>query len=158
MNTKAPLQTSRVPGNIDINRNAPVQAECTILIRAEPEIVWKLLTDINRWPMWIDTVSDAYLHNHFGPGTSFTWRSNRINIESVVQYAEPRKILVWSGSLFGIKAIHTWKLETDNRGNTLVTTAESMEGFLAGWLIRSSLLKEILKEWLLNLQDASENR
>jgi hypothetical protein len=142
--------------SIEINPDAPVVASCNTLIQAGIDEVWELLSDINRWPMWMSSVSDAWLDGDLEPGTPFTWRKDRMKIKSVIQSLKPGKNLTWSGSMLGIRAVHTWNLEQKGTDQTFVTTAESMEGVLARWLLSSQKLEEILTGWLSELKTASE--
>jgi len=79
-----------------------------------------------------------------------------MKINSTILSLEPEKSLCWSGSALGIRAIHTWELESKENGKTLVTTAESMEGILARLFVSTTKLEEILSEWLSDLKAASE--
>ena len=42
-------------------RTAPVTASSTIEIDAEPDVVWDLLVDVERWPDWSPDVRDERL-------------------------------------------------------------------------------------------------
>jgi len=128
---------------IEINQNAPVIASCKTLIHTEIDEVWEHLSDINRWPMWVSSVSDSFIKGDLKPGSSFIWSKNSLKIHSTILNVTPKKSLAWSGSIFGIRAVHTWKLEQLEENNTVVRTVESMEGLVARWFIRSHQLEKI---------------
>jgi hypothetical protein len=44
---------------MEINHQAPLVVRKKIFIKASPEIVWKLLADINAWSQWQPGVSMA---------------------------------------------------------------------------------------------------
>jgi uncharacterized membrane protein len=92
--------------SIDINQNAPIKAESGIVILAPAHQVWELLVDFNRWPMWIDDVSDASITGELTKGTEFTWKNKGINIRSVIQHVQLMKELAWTGRVFGVSAMN----------------------------------------------------
>jgi hypothetical protein len=139
-----------------INTGAPVQARYSIEINAEPEKIWELLSDINRWPLWISNVSGASIDENLQPGSGFTWKSNGVQIRSIIRQSEPEKHLSWTGSVFWLHAIHTWRLEAVSQGKTRVYTAESIEGFLSRFLLPQNKLKKSLQSWLKDLKAAAE--
>jgi hypothetical protein len=142
---------------IEINHNAPLVASCETVIHAEIDEVWVLLSDINRWPMWVSSVSDSIINGDLEPGTTVIWKKNRLKINSTIIEVVPNSRLTWKGKLFGIRAVHTWHLEQLDDNKTLVTTSESMEGLLAKWFLRTSQLEKILSEWLSDLKTAAES-
>jgi uncharacterized membrane protein len=48
-----------------IQENAPVKASSDIVIHASPEKVWRLLTDIDRWPAWHSAISAARINGRW---------------------------------------------------------------------------------------------
>ena len=42
-----------------IDHSAPVIARHSALITAPVDVVWRLHTDINRWPLWLDRLASA---------------------------------------------------------------------------------------------------
>jgi hypothetical protein len=85
-----------------------------ILIHASPEIVWKVHTDIDAWSGWQSGISSARTLSPLEAKSEFEWKSG--------------------GASLATRAMHTWTF-TAGQGGTLVTTDESM----TGWLV--SLLK-----------------
>jgi uncharacterized protein YndB with AHSA1/START domain len=140
-----------------INRQAPVQCSKTILIKAQPEKVWKILTDINHWADWQTDISEPKLNGELAPNATFVWKTGGAKITSTLHTVEPLSKFGWTGKTFGLYAIHNWSL-TEIDGQTQVAVEESMEGFLAG-LLKKSFNKNLEKgmvHWLELLKKTSE--
>jgi len=139
-----------------INDSAPVKAEAELTIHATTVAVWKLLTDINRWPVWVESISAATLNGALAPSEDFRWKSKGLWINSTLQLVEPVHRLAWTGRSMGIKAIHIWELHRESDDTTLVKTQESMEGLFVRLLINSQALEKTLQSWLSDLKKAAE--
>ena len=121
---------------MEINTAAPAVARGEIEVEAAPEIVWDVLTDIANWPSWNPDVKSATLEGRLAAGMQFRWKAGPGTITSTLQDVEPPRRIDWTGSTFGIKAIHVYELE-QRGGTTLVRSAESWDGFLVRVLRRS---------------------
>jgi uncharacterized protein YndB with AHSA1/START domain len=140
-----------------INHQAPVQCSKTILIKAQPEKVWKILTDINHWADWQTDISQPQLKRELAPSATFVWKTGGAKITSTLHTVEPFSKFGWTGKTFGLYAIHNWSI-TEIDGQTQVAVEESMEGFLAG-LLKKSFNKNLEKgmvHWLELLKKTSE--
>jgi hypothetical protein len=140
------------------NSNAPVQSIKTVTIHADPEKVWKILADVNKWETWESDNKSPVLHGEFKSGNSFKWKSNGLSIRSNIKVAEPYSKIVWSGPAFGIFAIHTWTFTPLAGGFTRVDVRESMQGLLVS-LITHKLqtgLNSSLDKWLMALRATAE--
>jgi hypothetical protein len=138
-----------------IQEDAPVKASSEISISAEPEQVWALLTDVNDWPKWQSDITKAEIHGPLQPGTEFTWTSGT-QIRSRIALVQPPQVLAWTGQAYKAKAIHVWRLESAPNGQTLVSTSESMDGFMLSVFYSSKKLKESQERWLKSLKAAAE--
>ena len=69
-------------------------------------------------------------------GAAFRWKSGPGTITSTIQDVEPPRRIAWTGTSFGITAIHVHTLEPQ-AGGTLVRTEESYDGLVARMLRRS---------------------
>lgn len=143
--------------NITADSDAPVYATATIDIHTKPSVVWKLISDISRWPVWVSDISSAELTDDFLKGTKFTWKSNGMKITSRLQAVEPDRYLAWTGKTLWIRAVHTWELQPLPDGGTRVTTSESMNGFLIRFIYSSDKLSGSLESWLADLKNVSES-
>ncbi len=114
---------------MEIHEKAPAVARAQIEIAADPESVWRLLTDLERWPTWKSDVRSVALHGSLAPGSLFVWKTGPGTIRSTLQEVDPPRAIGWTGSTFGIKAIDVFRLEPRD-GGTLVKEEESWEGLV----------------------------
>jgi len=115
---------------MEIHEHAPVVARAQVQVAADPESVWALLTDFEKWPTWKTDVRSLALHGPLKPGTVFVWKAGPGQITSTLHEVEPPRAISWTGSTFGIKAIDAFRLEPRD-GGTQVSEAESWEGLIA---------------------------
>lgn len=142
-----------------INSSAPVKCSKTVIISANSEKVWAVLTDISNWPAWQTDISKSFLHGDLKPGRTFNWKSGGATILSTIHTVEPFSYFGWTGKAVGLFAVHNWIL-METSGQTIVTVEESMEGFLAV-LLRKSLNRNLEKgmhNWLALLKQACEKK
>ena len=127
------------------------------MILASPEAVWQVHTDVNGWSQWQRSISAARTLGPLAVGSSFQWKSGGLAIASTVLALEPPRRISWSGRSLGTDAVHTWILEA-RIGGTLVTTEESMAGWLVSLLrlFSPGFLDKSLDAWLHDLKDKAE--
>ena len=128
---------------MDINATAPAVAQGEIEVAASPAVVWGVLTEIANWPAWNPDVKSATLEGPLAPGTRFRWKAGPGTITSTLRSVEPPHRIDWTGTTFGIKAIHAYELEPQD-GLTTVRSAESWDGLvvrLLGRFMAKSLQK-----------------
>lgn len=113
-----------------INGQAPVVGSSEILIEAPSSVVWTVMSTIDEWPLWNPEIAAAKLQGPLQPGSTFRWRSGPGEITSVLRDVRPGELLEWTGSTFGIKAVHVWQIRSDGHG-TVAATMESWEGLPA---------------------------
>jgi len=144
---------------MEIHENAPVVARSQVRIAADPEAVWELLTDLERWPTWKSDVRSVALHGALKPGSIFVWKAGPGTITSTLQEVDRPRAVGWTGSTFGVKAIDAFRLEASG-GGTLVSEAESWEGFVARLFPRRlrKTLQSSLDSGLAELKDEAERR
>ncbi len=130
----------------NINHKAPVSCAKSIVIPAPASHVWKVLTDINRWPEWQREISKARVNGPLEAGTTFDWKTGGMAIHSTLHTVQPSTHFGWTGKVMGIYAIHNFSLLEEN-GQTTVRAEESMEGLLAS-LFRKSFGKSLEKGML----------
>jgi len=119
---------------MQINHNAPAVASSEIWVAAPPELVWDVVADFERWPVWNPDVKSMSVEGHpTRPGTTFTWKAGPGTITSTVQKVDRPTALGWTGTTRGIRAIHSWRFEPREIG-TVVHTVESWEGMLPRFL------------------------
>jgi len=128
-----------------------------ILISASPEAVWKIQSDINGWKNWQTDITRSQLDGELKPSVIFKWASGKFTITSTIQEVVPQQRLAWSGKSLGSFAKHIWMFKPQN-GGTLVTTEESMEGWLISILkpFAHGFLDKSLELWMQNLKKKAE--
>ena len=115
---------------MDINRGAPAIASAEALVRASLDVVWSIQTDIRGWSRWNPEVEYVDIEGPLVPGTEFRWKAAGASITSELQEVEPKRRIVWTGKILGIRAVHVWTFEEQADG-VLVWTEESFDGMLA---------------------------
>jgi uncharacterized protein YndB with AHSA1/START domain len=142
---------------MNINPNAPLVDQHSIVIHAPRTVVWQVLTTIERWPEWHPTITQAQLDGPLAQDSSFRWISGGMAILSTIHDLQPDQRIAWSGKALGTAAEHIWTLEEIADG-TQVTTAESMSGWLIYpvKVISPRFLTDALHTWLTALKQAAE--
>lgn len=133
----------------NINHNAPVKCSLSVTINSSSVDVWKVLTDIDKWPAWQSEIKKAKLHGLLKPESTFTWKSGGLNISSVLHTVQPYSFFGWTGKSIGVYAIHNWKITELNK-QVEVVVEESMEGIIPN-LFKKMLNKSLeksLRKWL----------
>ena len=114
----------------EINQHAPVVGSSESEIATAPEIAWDVLTAIGRWPSWNPAVTSVSFEGDIAPGSAFRWKAGPGTITSTIQVVEPLRRIAWTGTSFGVKAIHVHTFEPRD-GGTFVTSEESYDGVVA---------------------------
>jgi len=143
---------------MEINRRAPFFARKETFIQAQPPIIWKIHTDINSWNQWQPAIASSKMDGSLMPGAVFEWKPGGITITSTIEILEPNERIGWSGTSIGTRARHIWMLKPYKNG-TLVSTEESMDGWLAQILkvVMPKFLDESLNTWLTSLKKHAES-
>jgi len=129
----------------EINGDAPVVGSSEIEIAVPPKLAWDVLTDFQSWPSWNPAVTEVSMNGGHTEGSTFRWRAGPGTITSTIQEVDAPRRIVWSGTSFGIKAIHVHTLEGQN-GGTLVRTEESYDGLVAR-VLHGRLKKTLTPRW-----------
>ncbi len=153
------IQDDVVPAEMRINSAAPVVGAGETEIAAAPEVVWDVLTGIERWPTWNPDVKSVSMNGGLSEGSVFRWKSGPGTITSTLAHVESPRSVAWSGKAFGLNAIHVYALEARDV-TTIVRTEESYDGLVA-LLFRSRLQKKLdhaLESGLQHLKAEAERR
>jgi hypothetical protein len=144
---------------MEVNQEAPAVATGDIEIRADPEIVWDVLADIDGWPSWNPDVKSAELMGGLREQSVFRWKAGPGTINSTLQRVDRPREIGWTGKAIGMHAVHVFKLEPHAEG-TKVHTEESLDGMLVR-LFKGRTRKTLQKgidESLSHLKAESERR
>lgn len=126
---------------MDINATAPVIARTRVEIKADRETVWRVLTDLERWPDWKSDVASLKMSGPLTPGTSFVWKAGPGTITSRLEQVDEPATIAWTGKTLGIRAVDVFRLE-ERDGITLVVEEESWQGAPAR-LFRRRMLRTL---------------
>ena len=126
---------------MEIDSRAPFTGRKEIFIKASPQAVWKLQSNINGWSEWQPRIEHSKLSGPLAVGSVFHWKAGGINITSTLREVKQNKRIGWTGVAFGTRARHIYTFRSQKNG-TLVIAEESLDG----WLAR--LLKAIMPKFL----------
>lgn len=153
--------------------DALVRARTETVIHAPLSTIWKLQTDVERWPSWQPPVSTIERLNHgpFRQGSSFHWTTpippnpetsaTSLDITSTVKQLKYGSCIRWTGPAIGeglrIDGVHVWNF-TKVRGGVRVTTEETHTGpqVEANVPAATEILSQGLKSWLTDLKTTAE--
>ncbi|MBD3183716.1 polyketide cyclase [Candidatus Poribacteria bacterium] len=124
-----------------IDENAPAISKGEIQINSSPEIIWDIISDIEKWPQWNPDIKWASLDGKLTAETTFQWKSGPGKITSKIQTVEPPNQIAWTGKTMGISAVHVWKIEPEDN-ITIVKTEESWNGLIV-YIFRKSMQKKL---------------
>jgi uncharacterized protein YndB with AHSA1/START domain len=140
-----------------VTPQGPVAGVAEIDVAAPVDTVWRVLTDLERWPSWNPDVTSMSVDGPLAAGTVFRWKAGPGTIVSTIQRVDPLRVVAWSGKTLGVKATHVWYFEQAGE-TTHVRTEEALNGIVAR-LLRRSLQKTLdsaLESGLLNLKAEAE--
>ncbi|MEW1627710.1 SRPBCC family protein [Streptomyces sp. NPDC089173] len=158
-----------------VDAKAQVRARAETVIDAPLSTIWKLQTDVERWPSWQAHVTevDRLGHGPFRPGSAFRWTTpippnpatpaTSLDITSTVQQLKRNSCIRWTGPAVGeglhIDGVHVWSFEKV-RGGVLVRTEETHTGEQvdADAPFATEILQQGLDAWLVDLKAAAEAR
>ena len=144
---------------VEIDSGARVAGSSEIEVAAAPEVVWAVLTEIERWPSWNPAVESVSFEGRFVEGSEFRWKAGPGTITSTIRDVDAPRRAAWTGRSFGIKATHVHTLEPRN-GRTLVKTQESYAGLVASVFRRPlrRMLDRTLRSELEHLKAEAERQ
>jgi hypothetical protein len=135
--------------------------EVSIDIDAEPLQVWDVLTDVERWPEWTQSVTTATRLSPppFKVGSRVRMKQPRLK-ETVwtVTELEPLAGFTWVARQPGISSIASHRLEQRVPGTTTVTLGVRQRGVLAPlvWLLSVRMTRRYLELERHGLKSRSE--
>lgn len=153
------IQDDAGPPPEGVKQTAPVVAISEARIAAPRDFVWSVLTDIEEWPSWNPDVKAVSMDGGLSKGAEFRWKAGPGTITSTLQHVEAPRRIAWTGTTFGIEAVHVYDLEARD-GGTVVRTEESYDGLIAR-LFRTRLqktLEDTLDSALRHLKTETERR
>ncbi|MET9252912.1 SRPBCC family protein [Streptomyces sp. NPDC003717] len=156
-----------------VDPGAAVRYRTETVVHAPLDRIWRLQTDVARWPAWQSPVASAHRLDH-GPlraGSAFRWTipvpatdttpALDLDITSTVRQLRPGSCLRWTGPAVAdglrIDGVHVWNF-TKVRGGVRVSTEETHTGAQveADVPAATRILREGLETWLRELKTAAE--
>ncbi|MFJ8826775.1 SRPBCC family protein [Streptomyces sp. NPDC102467] len=156
-----------------VDPDARVRYRTRTVIHAPLSTIWKVQTDVRRWPSWQSPVKTAERLDH-GPlraGSAFRWTTpvppnpstpaTSLEITSTVEQLERGSCIRWTGPAIGeglrIDGVHVWNF-TKVRGGVLVRTEETHTGAQvdADVPTATKILGDGLEGWLSDLKTEAE--
>ncbi|MBB5055819.1 hypothetical protein HDF16_000488 [Granulicella aggregans] len=141
-----------------IHESAPIKASVGVVADAPPDVVWRILTDINDWPRWQPGITKTEAATPLVSGSTFHWTIGGNEVHSKVKLIEPGRRIAWAGSAFDSRAVHVWTLEPLPGGKTRIASNESMDGILLSHMFSSKELADSDQDWLNALKAAAEKQ
>ena len=147
----------RTPTAVDMS--APVVAHHVMDMKASLGRLWQLHIDVNSWPGWQQSITEAHMDGVFGPGNSFSWSSYGFAVTSHIYEVSDQSRTLWGGTAQGITGIHEWLFRETAEG-VLVSTNESFAGDPVSGDVdgMQRQLDASLVAWLEYLKSAAEAR
>ncbi|WP_035791730.1 SRPBCC family protein [Kitasatospora mediocidica] len=158
-----------------VDPGAVVRYRTQTMIHAPLDTVWKLQTDVERWPSWQAAVNTAQRLDH-GPlrtGSAFRWTTPvpatattpavTVVVTSTVEQIRRDSCIRWTGPATAggllINGVHVWNF-TQVKGGVLVRTEETHAGAQvdADPTAATRILAAGLDAWLRDLKAAAEAR
>lgn len=158
-----------------VDPKAVVRHRTETVIHAPLRTVWKLQTDVERWPSWQAPVTsmERLDHGPFRKGSAFRWTTpippnpatpaTSLDITSTVEQLKRDACIRWTGPAIGeglrIEGVHVWTF-TKVKGGVLVRTEETHSGeqVEANVPAATELLAQGLEGWLHALKTTAETR
>lgn len=158
-----------------VDPDARVRHRAETVVHAPPHTIWKLQTDVERWPSWqapVKTV-ERLGQGPFRKGSAFRWTTpvppnpatpaTSLEITSTVEQVKRNSCIRWTGPAVGeglhIDGVHVWNF-TKVKGGVLVRTEETHTGpqVDADVPAATEILRRGLEAWLRDLKTAAEAR
>lgn len=139
--------------NIEADSSAKCFSEEEIIINAPAAYVFRILADINNWPSWQSSVTEARINGPMEVGKKFRWKAGGLIINSQLHTVNTNTEIGWTGRIWWIKAVHNWYLRDENN-RTKVFVKESLTGPGSSFMRKS--LNEGMKKNLVELKARAE--
>jgi len=159
-----------------IDPTARIRYQADVVIDAPLHIIWKLQTDVERWPSWQQPVltSERLDRGPLRKGSSFRWTTpapatpstpaTTLEVTSTVRQLQRHVCVLWSGPAIGEglridEGVHLWTF-TRVRGGVRVHTEETWTGAQveADVPMATAALGAGLEAWLRDLKSTAEAR
>lgn len=112
----------------------PIHVSRTIHIDAPPNAVWPIMTDVERWPAWTESMKsiERLEDGPFALGSTAKLRIRRAptaGVWRVTEFTEGRSF-AWENDSAGVHGVAAHLIEPDEGGST-VTLSVTLSGLIA---------------------------
>jgi len=118
-----------------------IHIERTINVNAPPAAVWGVMTDVEQWPEWTESMKsvERLEEGAFGLGSTAKLRIRRAptaGVWKVTELTEGRSF-TWENDSGGVHGVASHLIEPDGNGSkvTLTVTLSGLVATLFGWVI-----------------------
>ncbi|MDQ1293715.1 MAG: hypothetical protein QG608_1596 [Actinomycetota bacterium] len=141
-----------------IDQAAPVCGRAEIEIDAPVGTVWRMFSDMARWPTWSASIHHVRVEHPLRVGSRFLWWNGPVRFLCMLSVVETDQELTWTGIGLGNRAVHRNLFSSTDSGGTRVRSEESLNGVLLPSLYSGTRLCWDLESWLTELKFAVEDR
>jgi uncharacterized protein YndB with AHSA1/START domain len=135
-----------------------------IAINADPQVVWDILIQAEKWPDWYIGAKNVRLTNNSSGKLEnqsvFSWNTMGQNFETtIIKEFKPPFRLSWEATKNNIRGYHAWLIIPNEEGGCKVVTSETQHGFLTLMqkLFVPNKLRKLHDVWLEELKSKAEN-
>lgn len=136
----------------EINKEAIVTDEHSIIVHAPVKMIWKILTDHKNWEKWNNQIKEVNFDGDLSETAKFTWHFDGTKYNSEIQSLEKHKLLSWTGKSMWLKRVVVWELD-GNKESTIVKLKTSLEGLFAILTHKNQRVFKELVHWLDSLSE-----
>jgi uncharacterized protein YndB with AHSA1/START domain len=128
-----------------------VTVEHATFIGAPPEVVWRVTTDVERWPEWTPTVTSVkkISDGALGPGSAVRLKQpGQPESTWVVTVFEPGNRFAWETRRTGLRMVGSHEISVDGEGtrNVLRVDAEGAMALLLWPALRLAFRRALKQE------------
>jgi len=132
-------------------------------IHADPQVVWDILIEAEKWPDWYIGAKDVKVTNDstgkLESQSVFSWKTMGQNFETttIKEFEAPYR-LSWEAIRNNIRGYHAWLIIPQDEGCKVITS-ETQHGFLTFMqkVFVPNKLRKLHDIWLEELKDKAEN-
>ena len=138
-----------------INSDASIKDQHSIIIQAPIDKVWKIITEVTKWKDWNPQVKHLVVQQEIQLGSTFQWKIGRMSATSQVQLMDKPHTFAISGKSTLVKRIYVWTLEADD-DQTIATLGTSLQGLFTVWVENHRSVYQEIHNWLDCLKSEAE--
>ena len=139
-----------------VDERASIRAAAEVRIDAPRAVVWRVLSDLGSWPALDIGVTAMAAPADVAVDQQFTWTNGGMPITSRLAVVDAGREISWTGTTYGVKAIHRQLLADDGAESTLLRSEETMAAPLLALMYPSRKLQRDLTTFVTAIKIAAE--